>query len=67
MINAAGKLVEPEDRDLPGGRGECRLGERRAITVILTNQPGAESWPITGASFILMHKQPQDPRAAKAH
>ena len=31
---------------------------------ILTNQPGADSWPITGASFILMHKEPQDPTAA---
>ena len=32
--------------------------------MILTDQPGAESWPIAGATFILMHKQPQDPAAA---
>ena len=35
--------------------------------VILTDQPGASSWPIAGATFILIHKQPQDAgRAAEA-
>ena len=32
--------------------------------VILANQPGAESWPMTAATFILIHKQPPDPAAA---
>ena len=42
----------------PTGTGTPGFG------VILTDQPGAESWPIAGATFILMHKQPQDPAAA---
>ena len=32
---------------------------------MLTNQPGGDSWPITGATFILMHKQQADPAKAK--
>jgi phosphate transport system substrate-binding protein len=32
--------------------------------VILTNQSGATSWPLAGATFILMHKQPKDNAAA---
>ena len=32
---------------------------------MLTNQPGKESWPITGATFILMHKSQKDPQKAK--
>jgi phosphate transport system substrate-binding protein len=32
--------------------------------LILTDEPGAASWPITAATFILIHKQPQDPAAA---
>lgn len=32
--------------------------------MILTHESGAESWPITGATFVLMHKQPPDPVAA---
>jgi phosphate transport system substrate-binding protein len=33
--------------------------------VLLTEQPGAASWPIAGATFILMHKQVQDAAAAQ--
>ena len=33
--------------------------------VILTDQPGKASWPITGASFILMHKTQAKPEIAK--
>ena len=32
--------------------------------MILTDEPGAASWPISGATFILIHKQPQDAAAA---
>jgi phosphate transport system substrate-binding protein len=32
--------------------------------VVLANQPGAESWPMTAATWILIHKQPKDPAAA---
>ena len=32
--------------------------------VILTDEPGAASWPIAGATFILIHKQPKDSAAA---
>ena len=43
-----------------------RTGKARpASASILTNEPGAESWPIAGATFILMHKQPQDAAAAR--
>ncbi len=31
---------------------------------MLTDQPGKESWPITGATFILMHKQQNKPASA---
>ena len=31
--------------------------------VILTEQPGANSWPITGATFILIHERPNNPVA----
>ena len=32
----------------------------------MTNQPGANSWPITGATFMLMYKHPSNPKQAKA-
>jgi hypothetical protein len=33
---------------------------------ILTNQPGKDAWPITGATFILMHKAQDKPAEAAA-
>ena len=34
--------------------------------MILTDQPGAKSWPIENPTFILMYKQPADPAASAA-
>ena len=34
--------------------------------LLLLNQPGANAWPITGATFILIYKQQSDPAKAKA-
>ena len=33
--------------------------------MVLTDQPGKKSWPITGASFILIHKKQQDEALTK--
>ncbi len=33
---------------------------------MLTNQPGKDSWPITGATFILMHAQSAKPAQSAA-
>ena len=33
---------------------------------MITDAPGAESWPITATNFILMRKQPRDAADAKA-
>src|SRR5207249_7280561 len=34
--------------------------------LLLLDQPGAISWPITGATFILVHRQPKDAARARA-
>ena len=60
MINNDGKAVRADADGLPGRRRQRRLGASPGFYVILTDQPGAESWPIAGATFILMHKQPDD-------
>ena len=39
--------------------------ERPGFYLILTNQPGKDTWPITGATFILMHKKQDKPERAK--
>ncbi len=33
--------------------------------MILTDQPGADSWPIENPTFVLFHKDPKNPSASK--
>ena len=65
MVNRDGKTVEPKSAAFQAAAANADWAKAPGYHVILTNQPGAESWPITGASFILMHKEPKDPAAAK--
>jgi phosphate transport system substrate-binding protein len=66
LVNSAGKRVEPEIATFQAAASNADWAGTPGYAVILTNEPGPESWPITGASFILMHEKPQDPGAAKA-
>ena len=65
MINTDGKVVEPKTAAFQAAAAGVDWANSPGYYVILTNQPGAESWPITGASFILIYKQPDDPEAVK--
>ena len=65
MTNKDGKVVDPDDKTFQAAAANADWAGARGYYVILTDQPGAESWPITGASFILMYKQPQDAAASQ--
>ncbi len=64
VINMAGKAVAPDAAAFQAAAAYADWEKAEGFYVILTNQPGAGSWPIAGATFILMYKQPQDPVAA---
>jgi len=55
MRNADGQFVAPEETTFKSAAAGADW-TRSAFAEILTNQPGKNSWPITGATFILMHK-----------
>jgi phosphate transport system substrate-binding protein len=61
MQNAAGAFVMPEDESFKAAAAGAEWS-KAAFYEILTNQPGKESWPITGATFILVHKSPEKPQ-----
>lgn len=65
LMNSAGKVVAPESKTFAAAAANADWKAAPGYYLILTNQPGDDSWPITGASFILMPKQPKDPAAAK--
>ena len=54
MINAAGKRVHPTMEAFQAAAANADFGKVQDFYEILTNQPGANSWPITAATYMLM-------------
>jgi phosphate transport system substrate-binding protein len=63
MINAEAKAVLPSQFSFQAAARNADWLRTPGFEVLLTDQKGTASWPITGASFILMPKRPQDPAA----
>ena len=64
MVNKDGKTVAPTSDAFQAAAANADWNSVPGYGVILANQPGAASWPMTAATFILIPKQPQDPAAA---
>jgi phosphate transport system substrate-binding protein len=64
MINKAGKTVAPNSAAFQAAAANADWNSVPGFGVILANQPGDNSWPMTAATWILIHKNPQDPAAA---
>jgi phosphate transport system substrate-binding protein len=62
--NAAGHYVSPDDTAFKAAAAGADWS--KSFYQILTNQPGKDAWPITGATFILMHKTQDKPEKAAA-
>jgi phosphate transport system substrate-binding protein len=63
MINKDGKAVSPDLKSFQAAAANADWANSEEFFVILTEQPGAASWPIAGATFILVYKEPQDAAA----
>ena len=66
LLNHDGKYVAPEAKAFQAAAANADWAKAEGYYLILTDQPGAETWPITGASFILMHSDTKDPQAQAA-
>ncbi len=65
MKNRDGVFVQPEDASFSAAAAGADWKSTPGMGVVLTDQPGAKSWPITGASFILMHAKADKPAQSK--
>ena len=59
------QFVQPDDATFQAAAADADWKNAPGYYQMLTDQPGKNSWPITGASFILMHKK-QDKPAERA-
>ncbi len=63
MINADGQRVEPTADAFAAAAANADWSGTPGFGVILANQPGAGTWPMAAATFILVYKEPSDPEA----
>lgn len=63
LQNGSGAFVAPDDEAFKAAAASADWN-KSAFGEILTNQPGKNAWPITGATFILMHKTQNKPEQA---
>jgi phosphate transport system substrate-binding protein len=66
LINREGSTVLPNSASFQAAAANADWQKAPGFYLLLTDQPGKESWPITGASFILMHQKQEKPDTAKA-
>jgi phosphate transport system substrate-binding protein len=63
MVNKAGKTVSPTSAAFQAAAANADWSSQPGYGVILANQPGDQSWPMTAATWILVYKQPSDAAA----
>ncbi|HVZ52318.1 MAG TPA: phosphate ABC transporter substrate-binding protein PstS [Pseudolabrys sp.] len=63
MMNKAGKTVAPTSEAFQAAAANANWKSQPGYGVILANQPGDKSWPMTAATWILVYKKPVDPAA----
>jgi phosphate transport system substrate-binding protein len=65
LENRDGNFVSPTADNFQAAAAGADWAGAKGYYMVLTDQPGANSWPITGASFILMYKKQDNPGEAK--
>jgi len=65
MVNKAGKTVQPTVEAFQAAASNADWASAPGYYVILTDQPGDKSWPVTASTFILMHKDATDKAASQ--
>jgi phosphate transport system substrate-binding protein len=65
LRNKDGVFLQPDDDNFKAAAANAEWTKTPGFGVVLTDQAGKQSWPITGVSFILMYKQQADAAKGK--
>jgi phosphate transport system substrate-binding protein len=66
LRNKDGNYVAPTAANFQAAAAGAEWAKAKHYYLILTDQPGAQSWPITGASFIIVYKRAEHPENTRA-
>ncbi len=61
LKNQAGSFVQPEQASFAAAAANAKWDSAPGMGVVLTEQPGAASWPVTSATFIVLYKDQVKP------
>lgn len=66
QINKAGKTLSPSIETFKAGAASADWvgASSQAFNMVLVDQPGPDAWPITGATWVIMYKNPSDKAAS---
>jgi phosphate transport system substrate-binding protein len=65
LKNKAGQILDPGLATFAAAASGADWANAKDFYLVLTDQPTANAWPIVGASFIIVYKQPSDPEAVQ--
>jgi phosphate transport system substrate-binding protein len=65
LKNKDGNFVAPSSATFQAAAASADWSKAPGFYLLLTDQPGKDSWPITGATFILMHHKQDKPETAR--
>ncbi|MBV9858919.1 MAG: phosphate ABC transporter substrate-binding protein PstS [Alphaproteobacteria bacterium] len=65
LRNRDGAFASPDSKSFQQAASNADWAKAAGFYLLLTDQPGQGSWPITGATFILLHKQQAQPEVAR--
>jgi len=66
LLNQSGNWVQPTIESFQQAAANADWAKAEGYYLVLTDQPGEGSWPIAGATFVLIHKEQDDGAKAKA-
>ena len=66
MQNEAGQFVQPSLDSFQAAAASAEWANAKDFYLVITNAPGAASWPITATNFILVYKEPKNVTGTKA-
>jgi phosphate transport system substrate-binding protein len=65
MKNAAGHYVQPTAASFGAAADTADWNDAKDFNLIMTNAPGANAWPITATTWVILYKQPKDAGRSK--
>jgi phosphate transport system substrate-binding protein len=60
MKNASGNVVEPTIASFQAAANTADWKNAKDFNLLMTNAPGAQAWPITATSWVIMYKTPKN-------